>query len=105
MNHIQVQSSGVQIPKSELVLLGPWHRASVKRKTQSQSMSYLTCFGYIFRMKWVTSRRGRFLSHTGNQNLVPAQVQTAVVMPEDPDPWGIHHNKNKREADMALSWI
>lgn len=53
-------------------------------------------------MKWVTPEREHFLSHTGSQNLVPVQVQIAVVMPEDSDPWDIDHNKKKKEADMAV---
>ncbi|TRZ18557.1 hypothetical protein HGM15179_008561 [Zosterops borbonicus] len=40
--------------------------------------------------------------YEGSQNLVPVQVQIAVVMPEDSDPWDIDHNKKKKEADMAV---
>lgn len=56
------------------------------------------------RMKWVMPGRGHSLSHPGSQNLVPVQVQTAVVMSEDSDPWGIDHNK-KRKRQVWLSYL
>lgn len=53
------------------------------------------------RRKWVTPGGGHFLPHTGIQNLVPVQVQTALVMSEDSDPWGIGHKKKKRQIWLS----
>lgn len=50
------------------------------------------------------SRKGTFSLPSWEPEPGPSRVQTAVVMSEDSDPWGIDHNK-KRRRQVWLSYL
>lgn len=59
-------------------------------------MSCPTDFGYGSWDEMGHTRKRTFSLPYKEPNLVPVQVQTAVVMSEDSDPWGMDHNKKKK---------
>lgn len=88
----------MQLPTSEPVLPGPWHRPSIKRKLQCQSTIYLTYFRYISQDAMSHTRKVPFSPPYKKPECIPSSgVHHYDCVTHT---WGIEHNK--REEGMTL---